>query len=73
MTGLPYNHTDFDLPDDRILHTSTPHHWKEGAVVDSIVFCPPISITAEELDEMFAPIEAALDATMARGKSERLM
>ena len=28
MTGLPYNHRDFDLPVDRILHTDTPHHWK---------------------------------------------
>ena len=31
MTGLPYNHKDFDLPVDRILHTSTPHFWREGA------------------------------------------
>jgi 4-aminobutyrate--pyruvate transaminase len=28
LTGLPYNHRDFDLPVDRIKHTSTPHHWK---------------------------------------------
>ncbi len=28
MTGLPYNHMDFDLPIDRIKHTSTPHYWK---------------------------------------------
>jgi len=28
MTGLPYNHRDFDLPVDRILHADTPHHWK---------------------------------------------
>ena len=28
MTGLPYNHKDFDLPVDRIKHTSTPHYWK---------------------------------------------
>ena len=30
MTGLPYNHRDFDLPVDRIVHTSTPHHWKNA-------------------------------------------
>lgn len=30
MTGLPYNHRDFDLPVDRILHTSAPHFWKNG-------------------------------------------
>jgi 4-aminobutyrate---pyruvate transaminase len=28
MTGLAMNHGDFDLPVDRILHTSTPHHWR---------------------------------------------
>ncbi len=30
MTGLPYNHKDFDLPVDRIKHTSTPHFWKNA-------------------------------------------
>ncbi|MEO1313973.1 MAG: aminotransferase, partial [Pseudomonadota bacterium] len=30
LTGLPYNHMDFDLPVDRILHTTCPHHWKEA-------------------------------------------
>jgi 4-aminobutyrate--pyruvate transaminase len=28
LTGLPLNHGDFDLPVDRILHTSNPHHWR---------------------------------------------
>lgn len=28
LTGLPYNHKSFDLPVDRIHHTSTPHHWR---------------------------------------------
>jgi len=35
MTGLPYNHADFDLPVDRIVHTTTPHFWKEGAEGES--------------------------------------
>ncbi len=30
LTGLPYNHKHFDLPVDRILHTGTPHFWREG-------------------------------------------
>lgn len=30
LTGLPYNHKHFDLPVDRILHTGTPHYWREG-------------------------------------------
>jgi 4-aminobutyrate--pyruvate transaminase len=28
LTGLPYNHMDFDLPVDRIHHTSNPHQWR---------------------------------------------
>ena len=28
LTGLPANHTDFDLPIANILHTSTPHHYR---------------------------------------------
>jgi 4-aminobutyrate--pyruvate transaminase len=35
MTGLPFNHMDFDLPVDRILHTATPHHWKEAEAGES--------------------------------------
>ena len=27
MTGLPYNHRDFDLPIENILHTKTPPHY----------------------------------------------
>jgi len=30
LTGLPFNHRDFDLPIDRILHTSCPHHYRFG-------------------------------------------
>ena len=30
LTGLPYNHRDFDLPIERILHTSCPHHYRFG-------------------------------------------
>lgn len=30
LTGLPYNHKHFDLPVDRIMHTGTPHFWREG-------------------------------------------
>jgi 4-aminobutyrate---pyruvate transaminase len=30
LTGLQRNHTDFDLPIDRFLHTSSPHFWREG-------------------------------------------
>lgn len=30
MTGLPGNHKLFDLPIDRILHTETPHYWRDA-------------------------------------------
>ena len=30
LTGLPYNHRSFDLPLDRVLHTTAPHYWREG-------------------------------------------
>ena len=30
LTGLPYNHMDFDLPFDGILHTECPHHYRFG-------------------------------------------
>ena len=28
LTGLPYNQRDFDLPVERILHTSCPYHYR---------------------------------------------
>ena len=28
LTGLPFNHIDFDLPIAGILHTSCPHHYR---------------------------------------------
>ncbi len=30
LTGLPANHTDFDLPIANILHTSCPHHYRHA-------------------------------------------
>ena len=30
LTGLPANHRSFDLPIEGVLHTSSPHHWREG-------------------------------------------
>lgn len=28
LTGLPFNHRDFDLPITNILHTDCPHYWR---------------------------------------------
>jgi 4-aminobutyrate--pyruvate transaminase len=30
LTGLPANHTDFDLPIANILHTANPHHYRNA-------------------------------------------
>jgi len=31
LTGLPNNHRSFDLPLPNILHTGSPHFYKDGA------------------------------------------
>jgi 4-aminobutyrate--pyruvate transaminase len=49
MTGLPYNHRNFDLPVDRIRHVSTPHHWRHA-------------LPGETEREMSARLAAELDA-----------
>ena len=40
------------------------------AIGDTLAFCPPMTITEAEIDEMFAPVEAALDATEAWARAE---
>jgi 4-aminobutyrate--pyruvate transaminase len=30
LTGLPNNHISFDLPIANVLHTSSPHHWRDA-------------------------------------------
>ena len=50
LTGLPYNHKHFDLPVDRILHTGTPHFWREAQ--DGETEAEFTARLARELDEM---------------------
>jgi 4-aminobutyrate--pyruvate transaminase len=40
------------------------------AIGDTLAFCPPMTITSDELEALFAPIETALDATMHWAKGE---
>jgi 4-aminobutyrate--pyruvate transaminase len=40
------------------------------AIVDSVAFCPPMIISEDQIDEMFAPVEAALDATHLWARAE---
>jgi 4-aminobutyrate--pyruvate transaminase len=35
LTGLPLNHTDFDLPIAGVLHTGCPHHYHEALAGES--------------------------------------
>ncbi|AZO80410.1 MULTISPECIES: aminotransferase [unclassified Bosea (in: a-proteobacteria)] len=50
LTGLPANHTDFDLPLPGILHTSCPHHYRFAEAGESeLDFSARL---AAELDEM---------------------
>ena len=50
LTGLPTNHNHFDLPVDRILHTGTPHFWREGR--DGETEAEFAQRMADELEEM---------------------
>jgi 4-aminobutyrate--pyruvate transaminase len=47
---------------------------KHGVILrpigDTLAFCPPMVITEAELDELFGPLGAALDATHAWAKAE---
>lgn len=35
LTGLPNNHRSFDLPIVNVLHTSSPHYWRDAAPGES--------------------------------------
>ncbi len=50
LTGLPANHTDFDLPIANVLHTSCPHHYRFAQPGESEQDFS--SRLAAELDEM---------------------
>ncbi|MEL6946031.1 MAG: aminotransferase [Pseudomonadota bacterium] len=49
LTGLPYNHMDFDLPFDGILHTECPHHYRFGPGETETEFVARLAKTLEEL------------------------
>ncbi|MEL6196424.1 MAG: aminotransferase [Pseudomonadota bacterium] len=40
------------------------------AIGDTLAFCPPMIITEAEIEELFAPVEAALDATELWARAE---
>ena len=59
LTGLPYNHMDFDLPVDRVLHTDCPHHYRFGK-------------PGESEEEFLAGLVASLEAMIEREGPETI-
>lgn len=49
LTGLPWNHRDFDLPLANFVHVSCPHYWRHGEPGESEESFS--ARLAEELDE----------------------
>jgi 4-aminobutyrate---pyruvate transaminase len=50
LTGLPANHTDFDLPIANILHTDCPHHYRYAAEGESEeAFADRLAASLEEM------------------------
>ena len=68
LTGLPYNHKHFDLPVDRILHTETPHFWREGKDGET-----EAEFSARLAAELDALIEAEGPETVAAFIAEPVM
>lgn len=68
MTGLPANHTSFDLPIPGILHTTCPHYWREGRDGETEVAFA--SRCAQDLDEL---IQAEGPDTIAAFIAEPVM
>jgi 4-aminobutyrate--pyruvate transaminase len=50
LTGLPNNHRSFDLPIEGVLHTGSPHHWRDALPGESEEAFA--SRRAEELDSL---------------------
>lgn len=56
MTGLPVNHTSFDLPIANVLHTSSPHHYRDAQDGESEVeFSTRLAAELEEMIEAEGP------------------
>ncbi|MFW2589792.1 aspartate aminotransferase family protein [Sagittula sp. SSi028] len=68
LTGLPANHTDFDLPAIPVVHLTCPHHWKWGEAGES-----EADFTARLLREMEDTILAEDPDTIAAFIGEPVM
>ena len=68
LTGLPYNHRDFDLPVEGIKHVSTPHFWKGAREGES-----EAEYTARLASDLNTLIEAEGPETVAAFIAEPVM
>ncbi|WP_353230953.1 aspartate aminotransferase family protein [Novosphingobium sp.] len=68
LTGLPNNHRSFDLPMAGVLHTGSPHYWRDGLPGESEEAFA--TRRAEELDAM---IQAEGPDTIAAFWAEPVM
>lgn len=68
LTGLPYNHLDFDLPVEGVRHTATPHYWKGAQPGES-----ETAFSARLAAELDALIEAEGPETVAAFIAEPVM
>ncbi len=56
MTGLPVLHKAFDLPLERMLHTTTPHHyWEAEEGMDEAAFSAKLAADLDALIEREGP------------------
>ncbi|MCB1508448.1 MAG: aminotransferase class III-fold pyridoxal phosphate-dependent enzyme [Hyphomicrobiaceae bacterium] len=68
LTGLPANHRDFDLPLDRVVHLSCPHHYRFADAGES-----EEDFTARLAEELRATIEREGADTIAAMIAEPVM
>jgi 4-aminobutyrate--pyruvate transaminase len=68
LTGLPFNHRDFDLPMDGVLHTTCPHPYHFGAEGES-----PEDFATRCAEDLEALIQAEGPETVAAFFAEPVM
>ncbi|WP_299440309.1 aspartate aminotransferase family protein [uncultured Rhodospira sp.] len=68
LTGLPFNHRDFDLPMAGVLHTTCPHHYHFGTDGES-----PEDFATRCAEELEALIQAEGPETIAAFFAEPVM
>jgi len=68
LTGLPNNHRSFDLPIEGVLHTGSPHYWREALPGES-----EEAFATRRAEELDALIQAEGPDTIAAFWAEPVM